>query len=55
MKSKQWYIKYPCDAFALGPIIFREKVSEREVRKKERIKLEVKKLPIGFQCWPCLK
>ncbi len=52
MKSFAWYIKFPQDAYALGPVRFDRKVSEREARQWAREWEGVKRLPSGFQCWP---
>jgi len=50
-KSKAWYIKFPLDAYALGPMRFPEPVDEKEVRQQTRELEGCKRLPIGFQCW----
>jgi hypothetical protein len=52
MKSKAWYIKFPLDAYALGPVRFMTPVGETAVRKWAREFDGVKRLPRGFQCWP---
>ncbi len=52
MKAKRWYIKFPLDAYALGPVEFIGKVGENKVRKYARDFVGCKRLPIGFQCWP---
>jgi hypothetical protein len=53
VKSKRWYIKFPADAYALGPVTFKKEVSEEEVMEYAREEFEkVCKLPDGFQCWP---
>ncbi|MEN6549944.1 MAG: hypothetical protein ABFE07_28205 [Armatimonadia bacterium] len=58
MKSRAWYIKFPQDAYALGPVRFAQPVGESRVREWTR-KWEFgmehfkgKRLPTGFQCWP---
>ncbi len=51
MKSKAWYIKFPQDAYALGPVRFSEPKSEAEVRQWARAWEGVKRLPAGFSCW----
>ena len=51
MKSKTWYIKFPLDAYALGPVHFPTEVGEKEVRKYAREFEGVKRLPKGFECW----
>jgi hypothetical protein len=52
MKSKAWYIKFPIDPFALGPVRFEKPVGERAVRKWTREWDHLKRLPRGFECWP---
>lgn len=52
MKAKKWYIKFPLDAYALGPINFYDEVNEQKVREWARKFEGVKRLPNGFQCWP---
>ena len=52
MKSMRWYIKFPLDAYALGPVDFGLPVGEKEVREYARRFDGVKRLPRGFQCWP---
>lgn len=51
MKSKAWYIKFPLDVYALGPVRFDNPVGEKEVREYARKWSGVKRLPQGFQCW----
>ena len=51
MKAKAWYIKFPCDAYAMGPIRFEKEVGELEVKKWTREWAGVTKLVNGFQCW----
>ncbi len=51
MKAKKWYIKFPLDAYAMGPIEFREPVDERRIRKYAREFSGYKRLPHGFSCW----
>lgn len=51
MKSKAWYIKFPLDAYALGPIRFDVEVDEIEVRKYSKRWSGVKRLPRYFECW----
>lgn len=56
IKSNAWYIKFPADAYALGPVRFEKPVGEREVRKYAREfeygkNTEGKRLPHGFACW----
>ena len=50
--SKAWYIKFPLDAYALGPIRFDHLADEAEVRKYAKTWAGVKRLPKHFQCWP---
>ena len=51
-KYRYWYVKFPLDAYALGPLEFSEPVSEKEVREWARSLDKVERLPRGFQCWP---
>jgi len=51
MKSKKWYIKYPCDAYALGPVYFDKEVGEQKVREWARDFDDITRLPNGWQCW----
>lgn len=54
----KWYIKFPTDAYALGPVNFRgerdhpKPPGKREVRAYARKFEGVNRLPAGFQCWP---
>jgi len=57
MKGWKWYLKFPKDAYALGPVHFDygeycKAPNEKEVRKYARQWEGVKRLPEGFQCWP---
>ena len=52
MKAKHWYIKFPLDAYALGPVHFEKLVNQSEVRRWARDWDHLKRLPIGFSCWP---
>jgi len=53
VRCKKWYIKFPMDAYALGPVEFKKPVDEREVRRFAReYEGNIKRLPRGFQCWP---
>lgn len=50
--GKSWYIKFPADAYALGPVRFGASVREAQVREYAR-KFEGRaRPPRGFQCWP---
>ena len=51
MKSKAWYIKFPLDAYAMGPVRFEEPVDEQEVREYARKFAGVTQLPDEFECW----
>jgi len=51
MKAKAWYIKFPCDVYALGPVRFPVEVGERDVREHARMLEGCTRLPRGFQCW----
>ena len=57
MRAWKWYLKFPLDAYALGPVHFdRRKYDkppdEKEARQYAREWEGVKRLPQGFQCWP---
>ena len=49
--AELWYIKFPLDAYALGPVSFPRPVTEVEVRAYARKFSGCKRLPNGFQCW----
>ena len=51
-KVKKWYIKFPADAYAIGPIDFPEDDGEKEVRQYAREFDGCERLPNGFECWP---
>lgn len=51
-KSRAWYIKYPADIYALGPIRFDKPVGKMAVREWAKDWEKVDKLPTGFECWP---
>lgn len=51
MKAKAWYIKFPRDVYAMGPIRFENEVGETEVRKYAKNWAGCSRLPNGFQCW----
>lgn len=50
--SRRWYIKFPRDAYAMGPVEFDRPVSEEHVRAYAREFDGCKRLPVGFECWP---
>lgn len=52
MTAKRWFIKFPLDPYALGPVEFEKKVGEREAREFARNFDGCRRLPAGFQCWP---
>lgn len=51
METNRWYIKFPADAYALGPIAFSSGDGEKEVRKYAREFEGCPRLPRGFECW----
>ena len=51
MKSKAWYIKFPRDVYALGPIRFENEVGENEVKDWAREWSGTSKLPNGLEYW----
>jgi hypothetical protein len=50
MKSNAWYVKFPLDAYAMGPIRFNKEKTERELRQYVREWLGYKRLT-GVQVW----
>lgn len=46
-----WYIHYPSDAYAMGPIELPADYKEADVRKYAREFSGCYKLPNGFSCW----
>lgn len=52
MRAKRWYLKFPQDAYALGPVEFADPVTAEKAREYAREWEGVKRLPRGFQCWP---
>ncbi len=50
-KATRWFIKFPLDAYAMGPVEFPKPVHEGEVREYARKFDGCKRLPNGFQCW----
>jgi hypothetical protein len=50
-KARKWYIKFPTDAYALGPVEFEKPVGYRKVREWARDWTKTKRLPRGFECW----
>jgi len=51
METQRWYIKFPVDVYALGPVAFSSNAGEKEVRKWAREWDGCKRLPRGFECW----
>jgi len=49
---RRWYIKFPQDVYAMGPVDFEKPVEEKAVRKYARGWEGVSRLPNGFECWP---
>ena len=49
-KTYKWFIYYPGDTYALGPIEITAN-NKRAVREWAREWSKVKRLPNGFQCW----
>ena len=52
MKRKAWYVKFPADVYALGPMRFSKPVDEREAREQARQIDGVTRLQQGTQVWP---
>jgi len=56
-KSNAWYVKFPLDCYALGPLRFPQPVTEREARAEARrfhhgLQYQDRPLPHGTQVWP---
>lgn len=56
-RAWNWYLKFPSDAYALGPVHFDKKEYEKppneaDVRAYARGWEGISKLPAGFGCWP---
>lgn len=51
MTSTAWYMLWPGDAYAMGPVRFKEPKTEAEFRAYAREWAGVKRLPEDFQCW----
>ena len=47
----KWYIKFPADVYAMGPVDFPAGSTEKDVREFARDFEGCKRLPIGFECW----
>lgn len=47
----KWYIKFPGDVYAMGPIDFPADSTEKDVREYAREFDGCKRLPAGFECW----
>jgi len=50
-KATRWFIKFPLDCYALGPVEFPKPVNEKAVREYARKFDGCKRLPNGFECW----
>jgi hypothetical protein len=51
VRAKHWFVKFPADAYAMGPIHFDKPVDVETVRLHAR-KLHGTRLPFQFTCWP---
>lgn len=56
MKSSAWYVKFPLDAYALGPLRFTRPVTEAEARAEARrfhhgTENQDRPLPVGTALW----
>jgi hypothetical protein len=49
--STRWYVKFPIDAYALGPFEFTRPIGARACRAYVREWAGVKCLPRGTQVW----
>ena len=50
--STRWYVKFPLDAYALGPFQFARPVCARACRAYVRQWAGIRRLPRGTQVWP---
>ena len=50
--SNRWYVKFPLDAYALGPFEFTRSVCTRACRAYVRRWAGIRRLPRGTQVWP---
>jgi len=50
-KSTAWYIMFPNDVYAMGPVRFNKPTSESQVKQWARNWAGVTRLPNGFSCW----
>ena len=55
-RSWKWYIKFPTDAYAMGPIEFDKNIydkapNEKDVRAYAREWEGSRRLPTRFECW----
>lgn len=51
MKSSKWYVHFPGDTYALGPIYFEKEVGEKTVRNYIRNLYKLKRLPNNTEIW----
>lgn len=51
-KSRAWYILFPNQPYAFGPIRFDKEVGEQEARLWAKEWAGLNRLPAGFKCWP---
>jgi hypothetical protein len=51
-RSRRWYVKWPNQPYAFGPIDYGTEVSEQQVRELSRRGHKLRRLPRGWQCWP---
>ena len=54
-RAKAWYVKFPLDAYALGPVRFNGPVGETDARQWMQEFEGVKRLPQGAECWPAME
>ena len=55
MRSSKWYVKFPSEFHALGPIRFNHAVNEREARREARLiflSVGCRRLPRGTEVYP---
>ena len=60
MRSKAWYVHFPGDAYALGPLRFDRPLNESEARAAARYlwngpEHPKRRLPQGTEVWPVSK
>jgi hypothetical protein len=50
-QAQKWYMKWPADSYAIGPVEFPAPVGVADVRRRA-IELDGGTLPAEWECWP---